>query len=212
MSDQKDLIDFQQALPVISQSLDTLTFAGLKTSIPNLYRSFADFVRHQFEDLSPVSFVTFISWFMEKPYHFKFNSEGSLEGVFITLSENPDYASLTKFLNFYVVWQLDLQNSKKYAAGIYFPANNTLNEKEKLKAFSDEFSIQKESEFYDKDTDGQLILNKIKAPFLSETNEQKLNEVLASDWQLFGHTIEKPQTFWKTLKGHVDSHTKLFKK
>lgn len=211
MSDQKDLITFDHALPIISQSLDSLIFAGLKTSIPNLYRAFADFVRRQFDDQTPVSFVTFIGWFMEKPYYFKFDEEGHLKGVYRNLSDNPDYESIKKFIQFYVIWQLDIPANRKTALGIYFAEDKALNDAEKIIAFREQFDLRINYKFYDKDKQDVLNLNCIQHPFLIEEDIDKLKEVLESDWKLFGSTLSKNNEFWESLKEHVDSHKKVIK-
>lgn len=211
MSDQKDLVSFEQALPIISQSLDSLIFAGLRTSVPNLYRAFADFVRRQFDDLTPVSFVTFISWFMEKPYYFKFDNEGQLKGVYHRLSDNPDYESIKKFIQFYVVWQLDIPANRKEALGIYFAEDKALNDNEKINTFNAQFELQLNYEFYDKDEQNTLNLNRLTYPFLAESETEKLHEILNSEWKLFGAVLSKNNEFWNSLKTHISSHKKVIK-
>lgn len=208
MSDQKDLITFEQALPIISQSLDSLIFAGLKTSIPNLYRSFSDFVRHQSEDLNPVSFVSFITWFMEKPYYFKFDDEGSLKAVFRRLSDNPEYDNIKRFIQFYIVWQLDLEHPNKSPLGIYFAPDNMLNDLEKVNSFKKQFNLKEDWEFYDKDENGVLILNKGRYPFLSQDSTDILKEILESDWKLFGSLPNNDNEFWNLLRSHLSLHKK----
>jgi len=211
VSDQKDLITFEQALPIISQSLDSLIFVGLKTNISNLYRAFADFVRRQSDDLSPVSFVIFISWFMEKPYYFKFNEDGYLKNIYRRLSDNPDYESIKKFIQFYVVWQLDVPQDTKTSLGIYFALDNALNDLEKIILFGKQFDLETNYEFYDKDEENTFVLNKVEYPFLSEDSIDKLKEILDSEWKLFGSVLSKNNEFWKLLENHVNSHKKVFK-
>lgn len=211
MSDQKDLISFEQALPIISQSLDTLIFAGLKTTVPNLYRAFADFVRRQFDDFSPVSFVSFISWFMEKPYYFKFDEDGALKGVYRNLSDNPDYESIKRYIQFYIVWQLDLPQEKRKALGICFAEDSTLNDFEKIESFGEQFDLENNFEFYDKDEKNILTLNNLKHPFLAEDDTKKLKQILKSKWKLFGSVLSKNNEFWKLLREHVESHKKVSK-
>jgi len=208
MSDQKDIITFEDSLPIISHILDSFLFANLQRSIPNLYRSFSDHVRKEYLDLSPVSLLTFISWFMEKSYFFKFDQDGSLEKVYTNLSDNPEYQSLQKYIQFYTVWQLDLELNKKASLGICFASDNMLNDIEKISKFNTQFNLEIGYKFYDKDEKGVLVLNKLSSPFLSKSESDKLNEILSSNWKLFGLVPSEDLDFWELLRKHVESHNK----
>jgi len=209
MSEQKDLITFEQSLPIISHSLDTLLFTGLSTNLQNLYRTYVDFVRRESEDLAPVSFVTFARWFMEKPYFFKFNDESKVVGVFKDLSKNPDYKSLEKFLNFYIVWKLDLAQDTKEALGICFAEDATLNTSQKIKTLQEVFNLQMDFIFYDVDIDNNLIPNKVFFPFISINDIQILQKILESGWHLCGVSFESESEFWKILQKHTKANQKI---
>lgn len=209
MSDQKDLITFDQSLPIISKSLDTLIFTNLSTNLSNLYRTYVDFVRREYDDLQPVSFVTFVSWFMERPYFFKFNNDSKLVGVFRDLSENPDYKALEKFVNFYIVWQLDISNNKKESLGICFPVDKSLNESQKIIAFQSQFNLQTDFEFYDVDAENNLMSNRISSPFVSSKDLDTLQKILGAGWQLCGTIDDLNSEFWKIIQKHIQTRQKI---
>lgn len=148
---------------------------------------------------------------MEKPYYFKFDDEGQLKGVYKRLSDNPDYESIKKFIQFYIIWQLDIPANQKSAIGIYFATDQALNDAEKIMSFGKQFGLENSYEFYDKDEQNTLNLNRITHPFLLEEDTDKLKEILTSDWKLFGSILLKNTDFWELLKTHVVSHKKVIK-
>lgn len=203
MSDQKDLITFKQSLPLIKQSFLTLTYANIRPTLGNMHRAFTEIVRRESEDLTPVSLVTFISWFMEKSWYFSVSNDGVVLEVYNTLSDNPDYSKIKKYIRFYILWQLDLNSCKKNALGIYFPVDSELNTQDKLETFSKEFDLERNFEFYDYE-DEELVLNKISDPFISVEDFSKIEQIFNSDWVLFGKLSENlTEPFWQMLRDYL---------
>jgi hypothetical protein len=203
MSEEKEVISFEDSLPLIAKSLEASLFAGLQTTLMNVYRTYMDDVRKHSDEYTPVSFASFVKWIIDKPYYFSLNEDRQLTRVYEKLSDNPEAESIQKFIRFSIIWQLNILQNEKTALGIKFEQDIELNNSEKLELFTAEFNLEKNYKFYDTLDEDELLQNKVSAPYILNEAIEKLEEIINSSWELFGVVPEISSQFWTKIAEHI---------
>jgi hypothetical protein len=205
MSEEKEVISFEDSLPLIAKSLEAALFAGIGTSLMNIYRTYSDDVRKHSLEYTPVSFATFVKWIIDKPYYFTLNENRHLTRVYERLDDNPDAATIQKFIRFSIMWQLNVPANQKMPLGIKFERDDELNNLEKLDAFAHEFDLEKNYEFYDTVDENELLRNQVDDVYLLTEDIEKLESILNSSWELFGIVPDVTSQFWTKITEHIET-------